>query len=286
MKIFSLAVALSFSLSSYASDLSTRIIEVVPTKAGNEAMVFAEDEGRVIWIDSRDTALVEALEIARKNNNQLRLDYDEETGNLVGVELLEVLAAVSSATAASQEQKYTPSVLPSVDYAQEVFNAQDRATKWRSQCYNRAHGWAFDMWRKYKVNSMKMFLFFTRRFIEEYKYKWWFHVAPYVMVETENGPTEMIMDVSFMKGPTELKKWTDYFLRATKPVCPEVKKYSDYRNNQMVQDCYVMKTSMYYRSPMDLELLEKQGRQELDWNLNEVREARKQAFKNWRDYDI
>jgi hypothetical protein len=42
---------------------------------------------------------------------------------------------------------------------------------------------------------------------------------------------------------------------------------------------------MYYRTPKDLELLETQGRQELTWNLNEVREAREEAFRNHRDYN-
>lgn len=270
----------------WASSLTTRVLEVIPTQSGIETMVLAEDEGRVIWVDSRDEGLVNALEHAKKNQNHLRLDFNEESGDLLGVELLETSRPELTASALIGQESYNATVMASKAEAQVVFDDLDRNIKRWAQCFNRAHVWSFDMWRKKDVYSMKMFLFFTRRFIEENRYKWWFHVAPYVLANTDQGIQEKIMDASFTQGPTDLKVWTDYFMNVTKPVCPRVTWYSEFRDNQMTQDCYLISANMYYRSPRDLELLETKGRQELGWSHDEVREARKQAFKNWRDFDI
>jgi hypothetical protein len=137
---------------------------------------------------------------------------------------------------------------------------------------------------RYNVDSMKIFIFFTSRYIREYRYKWWFHVAPYVLIAQNNMSVEHVMDVSFTNGPTLMRAWTDYFMQNNAP-CASVNTYTEYRRNQEAQYCYLIRANMFYRSPRDLELLDTQGRQELGWNLSEVAEARRQAFRNWDRYN-
>lgn len=269
-----------------AAELKTRLVNVAtPEISDKEVMIFAENEGRVLWADAKDEVMLNALREAQKDGLNVALRFDNESGKIFGAELLEVATLEESFEAKSDEKSfYTPTVMNSLSDAQSLFNRQDGNTKRWSQCFNRAHGWSYDMWRMSGVNSMKVFIFFTQRYIKAYRYKWWFHVAPFVVVQTSSGPVEHVMDVSYSRGPTQMRPWTDMFMKNS-AACPTVEKYSQYRQNQWTQDCYLIKASMYYRSPSDLELLETQGRQELSWNLNEVREAREEAFRNHRDYN-
>jgi hypothetical protein len=269
-----------------AAELKTRLVNVAtPEISDKEVMIFAENEGRVLWADAKDEVMLNALREAQKEGLNVTLRFDNESGKILGAELLEVAVLADSLESKSEEKSfYTPTVMNSLADAQALFNRQDRNTKRWSQCFNRAHGWSYDMWRMAGVNSMKVFIFFTQRYIKAYRYKWWFHVAPFVVVQTTSGAVEHVMDVSFSKGPMQMRPWTDMFME-NNAACPTVERYSQYRQNQATQDCYLIKTSMYYRSPSDLELLETQGRQELNWNLNEVREAREEAFRNHRDYN-
>jgi hypothetical protein len=42
---------------------------------------------------------------------------------------------------------------------------------------------------------------------------------------------------------------------------------------------------MYFRSPSDIERLETEGRNLVEFDLAGVRDARREAFRNWRDYN-
>lgn len=277
MGLFSAAV---LAQSAGASELTTRIVDVQLTKAGDEAMIY-EEGGRILRVKANEKAFVKALKNIKHSNQFLRVDFDEKSFQLNGAQLLEQAEVeVAPVTAA---ESYTPSEI-TMEEATAAFSAMDNKTKSNSQCFNRAHGWAYDMFSQRDIKSMKMFIFFTRKYIEEHKYNWWFHVAPYVIVKNETGTEERLMDRSFTKGPETVKKWTDRFIK-TKINCTVAAKYTDFHSNQFATDCYLIKASMYYRSPKDLELLEKENRQEVEWNAMEIREARKQAFKNWRDYN-
>lgn len=265
-----------------AYELSTRVVDVQLTQSGDEIMIF-EEGGRVLWAPATERQLQRALKQVKADGLSLKLDIDPVTNHLKGVQLINHSENENlSGETVFSEASFTPTEL-SMDEARSIFSVLDGNTKRKSQCFNRAHGWAYDMWTQKRVNSMKMFIFFTRKYIEEFKYNWWFHVAPYVHVKTPAGVEERLMDRTFSEGPDKVKDWTDMFVRP-KPHCPVVDKYTDFYNNQWSSYCYLIKANMYYRSPKDLERLEKEGRQELNWNQAEIREARKQAFKNWRDY--
>jgi hypothetical protein len=278
-------VALNLAAVASATEFKTRLMDVGAVLQGDTQIpVMAEAEGRVLWVDARDTDLISALRMAQKEGRTVRVDFNEADGFLNGVELLaQEVEAATATPAADEKDNFMPSVLDFAT-ADSVFDAMDGRTKWKSQCFNRAHGWAYDMNRRFGINSMKMFIFFTSRHIREYKYKWWFHVAPYVLVAQDNMSVEHVMDVSFSRGPTTTRNWTNYFMEGDWE-CKSVQRYSEYRQNQESQHCYLIRANMFYRSPRDLEQLETEGRQELGWNLDEVREARKQAFKNWRNYN-
>lgn len=276
-----------FAATAKASVLESRILAVDVAHGDPEAIIMAEEEGRVLRADARDDVLIEALNSAVQSEQVLRFDYDKKNGFIKGV-MGVVEASVEKDLNVSCDKSLTDTfrstVLNSLEDAQAAFNSMDRRTKRNSQCFNRAHGWSYDLWRTRGISSHKVFIFFSRQYIKKYKYDWWFHVAPYVLVNVNGQAVEHVLDRSYTKGPREVRTWTNVFMY-NDALCPVVNKYTDYRNHQSEQWCFLMKTNMYYRSPRDLELLERDGRQETAWNMIELRTARKQAFKKWRDYN-
>lgn len=275
---------ISLSVTSFAKSLNTRVVEVMPTSNGLETMVFIEAQERVIWLKSTDSKNIAALNEAKNNGLEVRINFEEKTGNLIGAQLLETSLAEIQSTPndLTPTTNYTPTIVKDLEEANRLFSTMDKETKRKSQCYNRAYGWSYDLWEKHRIDSKKIFIFFTRRFIETYRYHWWFHVSPMVDVQTEAGVEEFVLDRTYSKGPKKVQDWTNYFVKQTKPVCPRVDKYSDYRKNQNAHDCYVIVTSQYYRQPYEIERVEKQGIQETEWDHNLLRASRKDAFKKWR----
>jgi len=285
MRFMLVSLLFSLSLAATAAVMETRVVDI--DLDAERVMVMAETEGRVLWVDAADTAMIRAFETAVESERFIRVNYDSETGNVQGAELMNKVKrnAVPAARSTNKDiDQYNPTVFNSVQQAQSYFNTMDNATKDDSQCYNRAHGWAYDLWTQYRINSLKIFIFFTRRYIREFDYKWWFHVSPMTLVGDRGYNTEYVMDRSFTRGPVDVKTWTDIFMK-NKANCLHVRYYSEYSRNPEAQYCYLMKTIQYYSTPRDLEYLESRGRYETDWVYSELKEGRKQAFINWQRYD-
>ncbi len=275
------------SLTARAAVTTTRVISVDAPRGESEALLMLEDEGRVLRADARDDELMAALKDSAENGDVLRLSYDLETGAVLAAQ--SVARDAESAPLERGEEKVADfrdeiTVLPSPEAAHELNMSLDRATKWRSQCYNRAHGWAFDMWNRRRVVTGKMFIFFSARYIRDYKYDWWFHVAPYVYVDVNGQKVEYILDREYMQVPRTRRGWTDYFMY-NDAECREVSVYSHYRQNQNSAWCFLMPKSMYFRQPLDIRAEEETGAVKTQFNYGEVRASRRQAFKNWRRYN-
>lgn len=150
--------------------------------------------------------------------------------------------------------EYEPTVLESLSRAEDLFREM-RYNPRESQCFNRAMVWNFEWFRNHQVNSMKTWLFFTTKYIREFKFDWWFHVAPSVKVQEGERVRDRVLDRKYARGPLLTKNWTDIFIRNHTP-CRVIKTYSDYANYPESAYCYVMRTSMYDYQPLDLELLD------------------------------
>lgn len=183
--------------------------------------------------------------------------------------------AVKSYTFDSEEM-YHPTVLESMDVAQTHFQT-GRFVEKESQCYNRAHIWSYEWYLKNHIQSNKTWLFFTRKYIRKFKFEWWFHVSPSMHVKDNGTVREKIMDVKYARGPIDLKRWTDIFMR-NNANCPVVKTYSDYANYPETGWCYVMRTSMFYYQPFDIEMKETWGAIKGNWYDSEVKAAYLEAF--------
>jgi hypothetical protein len=179
------------------------------------------------------------------------------------------------------EEQYEPTTIKN-GTAKDYFG-MSRVSHGETQCYNRAHIWTFELWKKYQVKSQKIFLFFTRKYIREHDFGWWFHVAPLLRTKTWTGNVDdKVMDPRYITAPRDIKWWTDKFI-TTSEECKEIQLYSEYADYPYVRDCFVLKAPMYIYQPLDLEMQEVWGIQKNSFQALDVKWAYKEAFN--MDYE-
>jgi len=176
----------------------------------------------------------------------------------------------------NQEENYVPTILENMEVAAKYFK-ESRYVDKESQCFNRAHIWSYEWFVQNAINSNKTWIFFTRRYIRKFKFDWWFHVSPSVTVSDNGGIKEQVMDVKYARGPLDLRKWTNIFMKDDAN-CPMVKSYSEYANYPESGSCYTMKTSMFYYQPVDMESKEIWDTVRANWYDTEIKQAYLEAF--------
>ncbi len=231
-------------------------------------------DGRVGFLDQE-----ECPDVNPENLQRSIIDAQlSEKSVLSGIRILEKLndAPGISIEKSKQERLYIPTIYSSYDYATDVLAGMKRNWVNTSQCYDRSHVWAYEEAYAGR-NLQKAFLFFSDAYISRNDFPWWFHTAPYALVKLKGETVERIMDPAFTSYPLKFKLWTDMFMN-NKVECKLVQKYSDYSTHPGEDDCYMMKTSIYFWQPKDLEAHDKSGVQKskfIDW---EIKHAYKNAF--------
>ncbi len=262
-----------FAFTAYAERLTTKISHIEEGKNARDEHLILFQNGRVGFVSAAEKSSLNMLKESMRRGEWLEIELDRKN-NFVGGS---VVAAPKSFPSLNDpdpgEMSYVPTNLATYDEANAAFLRMNRRHQRASQCYNRAHIWTYEEFQRSQLRTMKLFLFFTRSYIRKYRYNWWFHVTPMTYV---NG-TAMTMDRTFMKRPVEIKTWTDNFIYS-KRNCPIISKYSQYRNNQEVEHCYLHPASMYYWQPRDLETNERNGFEKKQYVRSEVSWAYQEAF--------
>lgn len=218
----------------------------------------------------------------------VRVVDDSELNGELAVETLDlgpVIELQKNVKAAYKNplDSYELTVLDDSKEVSRLFRTMNRKTKRRSQCYNRAHVWNYELKRDHNLNSGKIWIFFTAKYIRNYDYKWWFHVAPYTKARDEQE--EMVLDREFSSGPRNTTRWKNIFMK-NNAFCPTVERYSDYRENQYTEDCYLIFSSMYFWQPYQIKNLEDEGEDIFiprQFYTSQLRTAYRDGFRGWRD---
>ena len=285
IKQWLLVIAMLFSLGVQAGEIITTVFNVLDVKDPEKKalLVLSGVDGKVY----RSVKNEETTKYLKSLTGQVvKLNFATEgTKNFI-VSIVPVARGEVDETVYdlnhfqyNELRKFAPTNLQSLDDAKKIFDDMlNDGDKNRSQCFKRAHMWAFDMWSKMGINSQKIFMFYTARYQIVDEFDWWFHVAPMVTA----GGVDYVMDGTFMNKPVTVKEWTDYFMKTSKINCPAITNYKEYEENQWTKLCYTMKTPMYYFRPLDMELRDKQGVKKNHWVLPELQDARR-AFKGWEE---
>ena len=252
-------------------------VDAIEKGEGDQPHIIKLDNARVVFLDGEEKEELPLFEESLASQESLEIvvdkDYSYESAQTVEVE--EVPAQISEAS--ELKMSYDPTVIPDTTTANDMFRRMRRDYQNDSQCYNRAHIWAYEEYKTSGLNSMKLFLFFTNRYIRNYRYKWWFHVSPMNQVQTADSSGERVFDRRYTSGTRTLKNWTDNFI-ASRRTCPKVERYNDYRNNQESEDCYLIPVSMYFWQPRDILRRDQTGYIKTQFFNSEVSHAYWEAF--------
>lgn len=271
MKLVLPILLLIFTFGASAASLKSRIhsIDVAPKK-GLPHLIMLEN-GSVVFLEYREKETLKTFQESLKHQDKLEIEVDSRN-NFISAETVEEEGPVST-PGTNRSFAYDPSVVSS-GTATSIFRRMRRDYQYDSQCYNRAHVWAYEEFIKTGFKSKKTFLFFTRRYIRNYRYKWWFHVSPSTIV---SGLGERILDRRYTGGHRSVSSWVRNFVYSGRS-CPVVHKYYDYRNNQETQDCYLIPVSMYFWQPRDIERRDRTGYEKTQFYNSEVNYAYWEAF--------
>lgn len=235
------------------------------------------NDGSVLKVSPKDKDMLKFYEEAIAEGDVLLFEVDKNRV-IQSTEAVDSIEEVN--TNARKFEKYLPTVLTSSSEVRKIFNSFRRDWSSSGQCYNRAHVWSYEAKNQFKHDSMKVFTFYTRKYIRKYNFEWWFHVAPFTYLKEGDMITEKVLDPRFAREPLSVKPWTDIFMR-NKAICPVISKYSDYENHQEKEWCYLYKASMYYVQPLDLDNLERTGTTKTKFLNWEVKRAYRNGFGWW-----
>lgn len=235
------------------------------------------DNGRVSFVLPDKTALLRTLDLSRERKEFLEVQVDRNN-NLTAIRSIptkQTFIGNDGEMWIKNVNSYKPSVLKNTNDALKIFKNMRKSYSRNGECYNRAHIWAYEEFQRSKLNSMKVFMFFTERYIRKYKYHWWFHVTPMTYVKTLKSPRTL--DRRYSSGPRQTKTWSDIFIRS-KRSCRVVTKYDDFWLNQEKEDCYHIQSSMYYVIPRDLEKRDITGLEKAEFHEKEIIRAYRNGF--------
>lgn len=278
MKKILVLMTILLSVSALAAEtVRTTINQIYEPSTEDPDYLLLANNGHVYGIEARDEDLARIarealatssaieLELKPLEENELEKNMRSTVENIAIIEGESLIEVPLRAEEVDAEEFVVPEhhIRPldgfrlttlSSSGTRSLFNSMRNDLSGASECYNRAHVWSWEIYQKNRYNTGKMFLFFTRRYINEYRYKWWFHVAPFI---NESGrPQHVVLDRQYTSGPLGMHTWTDYFMK-NDAHCPVVDRYSSYSQNQYSRYCYLIPASMYYWQPYNLDQLER-----------------------------
>jgi hypothetical protein len=288
----------SFFLGVYAqAGIQTSIVHVGEAiDSPDHLEIHVNHNGRVYNVEKENHELINEIKFAYENELEIKLNVEAETSD----EVVEEVLSVELVTLSSEEKTllhgledlnpmtgYVPTNLESYDEAAEIFSrlSEDHRHKNRSQCYNRAYIWSKKMYDEDNVHSMKIFVFYTKKYRKEVSKKWWYHVAPMVMVNGEY----IVMDKEFTRKPVTDQQWEYKF--AARRIgdndyrCPKIDNINEYYETKNMADnyCNILHASMYYWGPNDLKKTARTGEIQTQFKNSKLRYAAKEAFRKWKD---
>ncbi|MGE3610142.1 MAG: protein-glutamine glutaminase family protein [Bacteriovoracaceae bacterium] len=262
MNIIKILFLASLAQLAHAEVITGHIHSVDLGKQGEDHLVKLSN-GRVIFLPYKEKSL--AIELKNKIKDNIEIKSDRN-GRPISFKSL------------NQNEEFEPTIIQGSSEAQRIFERLNSKYQRDSQCFNRAHVWAFEEFKKNGIKSTKTFVFFTASYLRDYRFSWWFHVAPTIHVNENGNIIERVLDQRFSFGPLTIKEWTDLFVYTGRP-CPLITKFSEYDVNPQTENCYLMKGSMYYWQPGDFVNQEKTGYVKNEFRMSDVNSSYAAGFK-------
>lgn len=289
MYLHSIFALLLISLS--VSSARLRVKEILSPDNYSETYLVFVSNGEVLELDPSKEQVLDDLKWALENKESIeinllktRIKSKNKRNTISEVKLISKKDQALSESLIDIQiptplDNYKVARASSTNVIKQMFLSMRRDLDPDSQCYNRAHIWSYNLSTKFlnnrTINLGKAWLFFTKRYIREYNYKWWFHVAPYTYLKGDNR--EIVLDRTYYHSPRRIQNWTNSFMKNNSK-CRRVEYYSHYNNYQESEYCYLIKSSMYYYQPYQIENLEKGGKEMSQYLRSELELAYKDGL--------
>lgn len=241
----------------------------------SESHLIRFDNGRVTFVRPADLKLIEALITTRQKEEIVSVNVDKSNTIVTVQSIADADLDIDSGTWTDNPDPYHPGVVKNTNAALKIFNKMRKDFTKNGECYSRAHIWSYEEFQRSRFNTMKVFMFFTERYIRKYKFHWWFHVTPMTYVVSLKSPRTL--DRRYTSGPRQTKIWSNVFVKSQR-TCKKVEKFDDYWLNQQSQDCYHIHASMYYVIPRDLEKRDLTGKEKTEFSEKEIKRAYRNGF--------
>jgi hypothetical protein len=267
------------AVSAFSATLTSRVHSIDKGVSETEIDIVMLESGHTAFLKPEDKSLLESIERSIENQDTVELKLDKKL-NVLSVQSVapeeDEIENEAPMPESTDTDAYDPSIVTS-SQASTAFRNMRRNYQNNSQCYNRAHIWTYEEFKKSAMKTGKLFLFFTSKYIRNYRYKWWFHVTPFAYVDGLAQSNWRTMDRRYTSGLLSTKTWTNVFM-LNDALCPIAENYSDYRNHQQEEDCYLIARSMYFWQPRDIQRQENSGYVKTQYYSSEVNHAYWEAF--------
>lgn len=251
----------------------TSSIHSIDLGQNNEMHLIRFDNGRVAFLEKQKSNDLTKIKNAHDKNQILKVETDQK--NTIADYQIKNQLDPEPGEPRPTRIPFKPSVLKDINAAFRMFNKMRKNYTKNGECFNRAHIWTYEQFQQTNTNMMKIFMFFTEKYIRKYKFHWWFHVTPMVYIKDLNSPRTM--DRRYNGGPRQVKTWSDTFIKS-KRACKRVEKFDDFWLNQKVEDCFHIHASMYYVMPRDLEKRDLTGVEKEAFIEKEIKKAYSNGF--------
>lgn len=270
--IFVLVISQVVSAETFSSSIHS-----IDVGSGNNPHLVRFDNGRVSFIDHRKGGLLTTMKSIHEKEQFVKITADS-SNHVYAVKIISDIRPEdeSETPQTTESEPYSPAVVKNTNAARKIFKKMRRDYTRAGECFNRAHIWSFEEFKRSGLKSMKIFMFFTERYIRRYKFHWWFHVTPMVYVKNLKSPRTL--DRRYTSGPRQTKSWSNTFVKS-KRRCKIVNKFDDFWLNQKSQDCYHIHTSMFYVIPRDIEKRDLTGIEKTGFVEREIKKAYKNGFR-------
>jgi hypothetical protein len=278
MKFLATILFLFMTSAVYAERIKSKIYSIdISISSGTPHLIKLEN-GRVVFVDYAKKKALLSFQVILKNKSLVEIEVDDNNSFISATTIEKKNPVFIEKERESRGPlSFDPTILPTESAALSIFFRMRRDYQNDSQCYNRAHVWAYEEFLYSSLKSKKLFLFFTSRYIRNYRYKWWFHVSPMVLVKQNTSSIERVLDRRYTGGTRTISNWVRYFVTSGRS-CPIVHRYTDYSNNQESEDCYLMPVSMYYWQPRDILRRDETGFEKQEFYKSEIDWAYWEAF--------
>lgn len=293
--MFKILALLTFCFSALALTSTLEVKKIIkPGEFSDKYLLFASS-GEVLELSANKPQAVKDAYFAMDNSVAVRMELGysnkKSDNKRKTIKDLKLTTLISFETLNDEDEIY-PTAVEGYDFTiaessrdvKKMFRSLNTKMKKESQCYNRAHIWSYNLSEKYKrdekINLGKIWIFFSDNYIKKYDFEWWFHVAPFMYTKDYDEQLEVnVMDRKYHRRPISPRKWSKMFMK-NNANCADIQHYSGYLFNKAEADCYLIKSSMYYYQPYQIQALEEGGPQKTIFLEEELKLARDEAIES------